>query len=242
MYGFASNLELGLAIAVVAIGAALQGSIGFGFALLSAPFLEWLNPRLVPGPLVLSVTVLLVLTAARERQSIDLRGIGWVLAGRVPGTLIGALALTGLSARALTVTLGALVLLAVALSFLHVSLPRTRPLLLSAGFVSGLMGTTAALGGPAVALLYQHERPELVRSTLATYFLIGAFMTLPALSFVGRLGIEEVWLSLALLPGIALGFAVSTRTARFLHGDRTRTAVLLVAGIAGAAGIVRGLL
>src|SRR5687768_7293684 len=123
MHGFASSTEIALAVAIVAIGAALQGSVGFGFALLSAPFLEWINPRLVPGPLILPVTVLLVLTALRERQSIDFRGIGWVLAGRVPGTLIGAVALAGLSERALTITLGVLVLSAVGLSLLDVHLP-----------------------------------------------------------------------------------------------------------------------
>jgi uncharacterized membrane protein YfcA len=241
MHGFASTAELVLAILLVAIGATLQGSIGFGFALLSAPFLEWINPRLVPGPLVLVVTVLLVLTALRERQAVDFRGIGWVLAGRVPGTVLGALALTGLTGRALTVALGMLVLLAVGLSLLNVNLPRRPPLLVFAGIVSGVMGTTAALGGPAVAILYQRERPELMRSTLATYFLVGALLSLPALAYVGRLGQQEVELAVLLLPGILLGFVASNRTGRYLDGSRTRALVLLVAGLAGAVGVVRGL-
>jgi uncharacterized membrane protein YfcA len=242
MPGLVTPAELVLAAAIVAVGAALQGSIGFGFALLSAPFLQWLDPRLVPGPLVLAVTVLLVLTALRERQSIDLRGLGWVLSGRVPGTVAGALALRALSERALTVSLGALVLLAVCLSLLEVRLPRTPPFLVSAGVVSGVMGTTAALGGPAVAVLYQHERAELVRSTLATFFLVGALMSIPALIWAGRLGAAELWLALALLPGILLGFVVSTRTGRFVHGPRVRALVLIVAGLAGVSGVVRGLL
>ena len=241
MPGFTTPLELALAIAIVAIGAALQGSVGFGFALLSAPLLEWINPRFVPGPLVLAVTLLLLLTALRERHAIDFRGIGWILTGRVPGTVLGALALSGLSARSLTVALGAFVLAAVGLSLLHVHLPRKPAFLVGAGLISGVMGTTAALGGPAVALLYQHERPELVRSTLATFFLVGALMSLPALAFVGRLGREEGLLALGLLPGILLGFLASGVTGRFIHGTRVRAAVLLVAGLAGAAGVIRGL-
>jgi uncharacterized membrane protein YfcA len=241
MFGFVSPAELALAIAIVAVGAALQGSVGFGFALLSAPFLEWIDPRFVPGPLVLAVTLLLILTALRERQAIDFKGIGWVLAGRVPGTVLGALALGALTQRALTVLLGALVLVAVGLSLLDVTLPRRRPFLVCAGVISGVMGTTAALGGPAVALLYQHERPELVRSTLATFFLVGALMSLPAIAWAGRLGAEEAWLALALLPGILLGFAASSLTGRLVHGARVRALVLLVAGLAGATGVVRGL-
>jgi uncharacterized membrane protein YfcA len=241
MLGFASTGALVLAVAIVGAGSAVQGSIGFGLALLTAPLLEWVEPRLVPGPLIIAVTVLLALTAHRERKSIDARGIGWILAGRIPGTALGALALTGLTAGALTVSLGLLVLVGVGLSLLSLRLPRTPGLLSFAGLVSGLMGTTAALGGPAVAILYQHERGPMVRSTLATYFLIGAFMSLGALYLIGRLGRAEFELGVALLPGIVGGFLLSRGMGAWMDGGRTRTAVLLLSGLAGLASVIRGL-
>jgi uncharacterized protein len=241
MLGFASPESFALAVAIVGVGSAVQGSIGFGLALLTAPLLEWVDPRLVPGPLILAVTVLLALTAHRERHAIDARGLGWILLGRVPGTVVGALALTGLTARALTVSLGLLVLIGVGISLLSLRLERTPRMLSFAGLVSGMMGTTAALGGPAVAILYQHERGEMVRSTLATYFLIGAFMSLGALYFIGRLGRAEVELGVALLPGIVGGFLLSRGAGAWLDRGRTRTAVLLLSGLAGLASVIRGL-
>jgi uncharacterized membrane protein YfcA len=241
MLGFASTGSLVLAIAIVGAGSVVQGSVGFGLALLTAPLLEWVDPRLVPGPLIIAVTVLLAATAHRERQAIDARGIGWILAGRVPGTLIGALALAGLTARALTVSLGVLVLIGVGISLLAVRVPRTPGMLSFAGFVSGMMGTTAALGGPAVAILYQHERGPMVRSTLATYFLIGAFMSLGALYFIGRLGHAELKLGVALLPGIIGGFLLSRGMGAWMDGGRTRRAVLWLSGLAGLASVIRGL-
>lgn len=241
MLGFASTGSFALAVTIVAVGSAVQGSIGFGLALLTAPILAWVEPRLVPGPLVIAVTVLLALTAHREREAIDVRGIGWILAGRVPGTVLGALALTGLSPRALTVSLGVLVLLGVGISLLRLRFPRTPGLLSVAGLVSGMMGTTAALGGPAVAILYQHERGPMVRSTLATYFLAGAFMSLGALYFIGRLGRAELVLGVALLPGIVGGFLLSRGMGAWMDKGRTRAAVLLLSGLAGLASVIRGL-
>jgi uncharacterized protein len=242
MLGFTSLSEFLFATLIVAVGSALQGSVGFGFALMSAPILAFVDPRLVPGPLILAVTLLLVLTAVREHQSMDLTGIGWVLFGRVPGTVLAIVVLDAMSERGITIGLGVLVLLAVAISLLRFDLPRTPPLLAIAGLVSGLMGTTSGLGGPAVAVLYQHEPGDRVRSTLAGYFLIGAVMSLSALAYAGRLGRAEANLSLGLLPGIVIGFFSSRQTSAWLDRGRTRTAVLLVAAFAGGASIVRGLL
>jgi uncharacterized protein len=241
MLGFESTGSLLLAVAVVGAGSAMQASIGFGLALLTAPLLAWVDPRLVPGPLIIAVTVLLALTAHRERQAIDARGVGWILAGRVPGTVVGALALTGMTARALTVSLGLLVLIGVGISLLSLRVPRTPATLSFAGLVSGMMGTTAALGGPAVAILYQHERGPMVRATLATYFLIGAFMSLGALYLIGRLGRVELGLGVALLPGIVGGFLTSKGMGAWMDRGRTRTAVLLLSGLAGLASVIRGL-
>jgi uncharacterized membrane protein YfcA len=209
---------------------------------LSAPILGLVEPRLVPGPLIFAVTLLLALTAWRERSAVDLKGLGWVLGGRVPGTALGALALTRLGERALATALGLLVLVAVAISMRSVRLQRKPWLLLLAGLVSGLMGTTAALGGPAIAVLYQHERGDLVRSTLATYFLVGALMSMVALALVGRLGGREITMGLGLMPGILVGFAASRWTSRWLDRGRTRAAVLLVAAIAGLSSVLHGIL
>lgn len=240
MLGFSSPLVFLVATLIVAVASALQSSVGFGFALMSAPILAFIEPELVPGPIILAVTLLLVLTAVREHQSMDFTGIGWVLLGRIPGTILAIVALDAMSERGLTIGLGVLVLLAVFISLLRANFARTPPLLMVAGLVSGLMGTSSGLGGPAVAVLYQNEPGDRVRSTLAAYFLIGAVMSLTALGYAGRLGREQATLAVGLLPGIVIGFLSSKRTSAWLDRGRTRTAVLAVAAVAGGASIVRG--
>lgn len=242
MPGFHSLTEWLLATAIVTTAAALQGSAGFGFSLFSAPILAWLDPALVPAPLIVACTLLLSLTAWRERSAVDLKGIGWILGGRVPGTVLGALALAALSERALTTGLGLLVLLSVAISLKTAHFQRRPRLLVAVGVVSGFMGITSAIDGPPVAILYQHERGALVRSTLATYFLIGAAMSIVALAVLGKLGRHEVFVALGLWPGIGLGFVGSRWVGRWLDRGRTRAAVLLVAAFAGVAAVLHGLL
>ena len=54
-----------LATTAVALGALIQGTIGFGLGLFAAPLLILIDPRLVPGPILVSSAVLTVLLARR---------------------------------------------------------------------------------------------------------------------------------------------------------------------------------
>ena len=48
------------AAVIMAIGCALQAAVGFGFALFSAPLLLLIDPRFVPGPILLAAIPLCV--------------------------------------------------------------------------------------------------------------------------------------------------------------------------------------
>lgn len=220
---------------VIALTSVVQGSVGFGVALLAAPFLVWLEPRLVPGPLILSSTLLTVLVAYRDRGAMDLKGVGLALVGRIPGTLVGAWLLTRVAGADLGVLFGALIVLGCATMAFGPPVRPTQTALLVAGFVSGVMGTSSSIGGPPMALLYQHEAGTRMRSTLAVYFTLGAILSLVILALVGRFGSWELEASALLAPGVFLGFLLSSRTARWLDRGRLRQAVLLTAGLAGAA-------
>jgi uncharacterized membrane protein YfcA len=105
----------------------------------------------------------------------------------------------------------------------------------SAGFVGGVMGTATAIGGPPVALVYQHQTGSRLRATLSAFFVIGGAVSAIALALVGRLGPEEIRMGLWLLPGTLVGYAASTQLARLLDRGYTRRAVL---GLCTAVGLV----
>jgi len=232
-------LALLAASAAVLVGSVVQGAVGFGLALVAAPILFLIEPRLVPGPMIFASLALTVLVAIRDRHDLDVSGVGWGLVGRVPGTLLGAAMLALRTPVRLAAPLGALVRLGVALSasgFRGALNPRT---FLAAGLLSGFMGTASSIGGPPIAMLYQHAPGSRLRGTLSAYFTIGGVMSLAAIAFVGRFGADELFWGACLTPAAALGFAISTSIARRLDGGFTRHAVLTVAALAGLSVLVR---
>jgi uncharacterized membrane protein YfcA len=93
-----------------------------------------------------------------------------------------------------------------------------------------------------MALLYQNSPGARLRSTLSGYLVFGTMISLVSLAFVGRLGYDELWLSLVLLPGVLVGFRISTRTLAFFDQKRIRAAVLVISAISGLVVILRALL
>ena len=108
-----TGLELAVVALVVSIASCLQGAIGFGVALLSAPVIALFDPTLLPGSLLLVVTGLTALGVLRDRAAVDVKDAGWAVAGQVPGTVAGALLVAVLSARTLALVLASTVLLSV---------------------------------------------------------------------------------------------------------------------------------
>lgn len=229
------------ASAAAGFGATVQGAVGFGMALVAAPLLVLIHPDLVPGPLLVNGLALTLLVVLRERASIDLRGVQWALVGRVPGVVAGAWVLTLVSARSLALLVGLAVLAGVALGLSGLRLAPTPRTLLGAGLCSGIFGTVASIGGPPLALVYQHEPGPRLRGTLAGYFVVGGLMSLAALVAIGRYGAGELRWTLLMLPGTVLGFAFSRRFTAFVDAGRTRRAVLAITVAAGAVAVLRSL-
>ncbi len=228
-----------LETAIVAAGAAVQGSVGFGLNLVAVPLLTLVDPSLVPGPVLVAALFLTLLVFIRERRGVDLKGLGWALLGRIPGTVAGIGALLVIPADRLALVFASLVLLAVAISASGVRLRRSRGAMFVAGALSGFMSTTSAVGGPPMALVYQESPGPTLRGTLSGYFIVGATISLFALALAGRFTRADALHSVALLPGIAFGFLVSRKGAELLDRGFLRPAVLALATLASLAVIAR---
>jgi uncharacterized membrane protein YfcA len=218
-----------LAGLAVALGALVQGAIGFGLALVAAPLLAIIDPRLVPVPLLLLATAHAMLMLRREYRHADWAGVGWALLGRLPGTALGVLAVALLPPRWFMVAVAGTVLTCVVLSVVRWRLRPTVPALLVAGVVSGAGGTAAAIGGPPVALLYQDEHGARVRATLGAYFAAGSLLSLAGLLVGGQFSGDALRAAALMAPFMIVGFALSGPARRFLDRGWTRPAVLTVA-------------
>ena len=215
-----------VAVGAVAVGACIQGTLGFGLGLIAAPVLALVDKDLIPGPLLLIGVATTTTVFLRERGSVDWRGMKWAIVGRVVGTGIGAWAVVAFTKDALIVALSLSVILGVVMSVAGWNFRPTTPSLIGAGTLSGIMGTLTSIGGPPMALVYQKESAQRLRSTLAGFFLIGATLSVASLFAGGEFGWHELRLGLALIPGLVLGLGTSRKVARFLDNRYTRPAVL----------------
>jgi hypothetical protein len=87
-------------------------------------------------------------------------------------------------------------------------------------------GTATSIGGPPVAMLYQHASGATLRSTMGLYFLVGNVLSGSALALAGEIGGREVLRALALLPFLLVGFLLSGPLRGRVDGGALRVAVL----------------
>jgi len=226
---------------IAVLGATLQGSLGFGLGLIGVPLLVLIDPVFIPGPLLLAAFMLNLLMSHRERTSIDFGGVKWAIPGRILGAILGAGLLTIVPQDHLSVLFGVMVLVAVGISLAGWDLSPSPWNVLGAGTFSGFMGTTSAIGGPPMALVFQRKKGPQIRGTLSIIFAFGTVISLISLATIGRFGLMEIQAALILFPGIVLGFYLSHQTARILDRGFVRIAVLITSAVSGFFVILRNL-
>jgi hypothetical protein len=227
--------------AAVVVGSTVQSAVGLGVGLVAAPVTALLEPTLMPGALLMVAVLMPCLTLIHDHHDIHWSGLSWSLPARVPGTLVGVWVVTELSDRELGIMIGLVVLIAVGVTWRAVVVPVNRATLSAAGFTSGITGTATSIGGPPIAIVYQHRPPREIRTTMAVYFLVGAALSLVALTVSGDLTGDQVVAALALLPFLAVGALVGTWARRSLPAHVVRPAVLVVSSASAVVLLVRSI-
>jgi len=222
-----------LASAIVAAGF-VQGTTGVGFALIVAPVMGLIAPQLLPASLLLLMLPLNAYFAWRERSAIDGAGATWITGGRFVGTF-GGLWLLALSAAYLNAIVGAATILAAAASLAVPPFNANRRAYAIAGIVTGVTETATGIGGPPLALVYQHRPAATLRSTIALCFLVGELMSIALLFLAGQAAPAQFRDALMLAPALVVGAVLSRFTHRHVDARMLRVFVL---GFAAASGVV----
>ena len=223
-----------LAVITIGIGAAIQATIGLGMAVLAAPILALIDPEFLPVTTIVMVLPLSIGVARRERQHIAWKDVGIALCGRLPGVVLGSLLIASTGSGVIRLLVGVSVLLAVATSITSYRVTTSPRNLVIAGLASGFSGTTAGIGGPPIAIAYQHELPATTRATLAAFFGLGSIFSFTGLAVVGEVHQRHLALCALLLPGVLIGLAVSTPVISRLPESRVRAALLATCSFSAA--------
>lgn len=225
-----------MAILAVTVGIAafVQGSSGLGFALIVAPVAGLLDPGLVPVFVLASMIPLNLYVAWRERVSLDLRGAGWITGARLAATPGGLALLWVIPDRRLGLFVGAATVLAAVVSLAAPAFTPGRRAYVGAGVVTGLTETATGVGGPPLALVYQHRPPAELRSTVAVCFLVGEVASLALLFATGQGSSAQLGWAVVLLPALAVGAWLSRLVHHRLDARKMRVFVLAFALVSGA--------
>ena len=78
-----------------------------------------------------------------------------------------------------------------------------------------------------------------LRATMATYFAVGALLSLLGLAVVGELDAADSLWALGLAPFLVLGFLLADAVRQHVDAGRTRAAVLSVCAASAIALVVR---
>ncbi len=226
---------VGLAVLVAAF---VQGSSGMGFAMLCAPLVGLVDASLIPVMLLVLMLPLNCYVAWRERAHVHRQGVAWISVGRFAGTFAGLWILLVVDLHQLALLIGISTVLAALVALLAPAFEPHRGGLAMVGVVTGVTETSTGVGGPPLALAYQHTPGPVLRSTVAVCFLIGEVISLAVLTAGGKVDGHTVITALVLLPFLALGSFASRFVHHRLDGPLLRYLVLGFAIVSGIAVIL----
>jgi uncharacterized membrane protein YfcA len=222
------------AFVFVLISSTLAGMSGFGFGLITVPLLAMvIAPQVVvPTVRVLSIwiSVLVLLDAWR---SLSLRSSWLLITGSLAGVPFGTYLLSVWDASTLKVFIGSLtVLFALALmSGVRMQVREGSPVTALVGFMSGILGSSAGMGGPPAVIFYtgQGVEKQAFRANLAAFFIIQALFSIPTYIAGHLFTGTVVTYILLLLPALVIGGALGIKLAqRFDEGVFRRVTLWMV--------------
>ena len=225
---------------VMAAATVVQLAAGLGMALVGAPLLLAIDARLVPVAFSAAVMVLLLGQWRANAAAVPRGLLRPAVAGMVLGTAVGmalAAAWPWMGSRR---GCGAVILVAAALTLFARPVAPRAPVLAGMGLVSGVMGGLAAVHGPLLGLAVSHLPAAPARGFLALFYLIAQGTILVLAVPAGRADWGTPLLALSLLPGVALGAAVSGPARRWLTGPRLRAGIVTLAVVAGGLLVAAG--
>ena len=230
-----------IAMTVIFVGSFVQSSIGFGLAIVAAPILFQVSPEYVPGPISVAGLLLASLNALKHKENITIGGLKVAVIGRIPGSILGGMLLLYVSVNTLSLWLGVLVLIALAISLLPFRIEPTPIRMAIAGILSGFMGTSSGIGGPPMALLLQHQEANSLRGNLSAFFMCSSLISIAVLICVGYFTLHHLLISLPLLPAAWAGYRCALLCMKYISKEWIRIAALTLCLVSGISAIYQGI-
>lgn len=218
---------------ILVVGASLQGLIGFGLGLFSAPILFLLAPVLVPVPMILNSLVITLVLLFANRQFIDKQFAPFSILGGSVGVLIATAVMTLINVDHYQVVFGFSIVTAAILSAAGYIPQVSNFTSVIAGTISGFMGTLTSAGGAPMGLLYQAVDQEKLKANLSLFFVYINTISLLSLGAAGIVTSQDCWLFLYSFPPVMGGWLISLYLKRYMNINVIRPLILFIAMCSG---------
>lgn len=231
-------------VLVVFAAGVIRGYGGFGFSMAAVAGMSLMLPpaRVVPAVVLLEIIASGVLLPKVWRQ-VDWRALGWLSIGMLVATPAGALVLSAVPARPMTVAIAMAIIILAVLMRVGVSLKRRPGPASTAGIgvLSGLFNGGGAIGGPPVVLFFfsSPAGAAISRASLIAYFLGTDLIAAGVLSAMGMLTTDGVLLAAVLLAPTAAGVIIGAKAFHGSPEDVFRKRVLLVLIVLSLAALIK---
>lgn len=218
---------------ILVIGASLQGLIGFGLGLFSAPLLFLIAPQLIPAPMLMNSLVITTVLLLVNRRSVDKQLAPYSIIGGSFGVLAATAVITAVNLDQYQVVFGISIVVGVLLSVAGFT-PRVSSLTSSiAGAISGFMGTLTSAGGAPMGLLYQAAEQAKIKANLSLLFAYVNALGLVSLWVAGVVSSDDFWLFIFSFPPVMGGWLLSLYLKRHLNISFIRPLILFIAFCSG---------
>ncbi len=234
-----------LAFGAVLFAAFIRGVSGFGLALVLAPvLLLLLNSKSIVAINFLLGAISNIMVLCYSYRNINLKGIIPLAICSLLGIPPGLWIINIITPSTLKVLVGAVtIFFAIPLSF-GFTKAFTREKLAGgvSGFVSGLIGTSTSLGGPAVVIFMHNQNwpKEVIHSSLAAFFLFSGASILITFAASGLVNTQIITFSASLAPALIIGTGLGMVTFRRINQRLFQAISLAIIIGAGILGIISG--
>lgn len=204
----------------------------------SAPVIATVAPRELPTAIVIVAIPSCLWVATRDKASLHRGAMPWLLAGIVPGTMVGLTIIRFIDLKELSILVGAATIIGVGVSMKRRRLRITPLSTVAAATLANVFGTASGISGAPVAILFQNQGGAANRATLGLFFSASATFSLLGYLFLGTAHLYQGAFALLLLPAMAAGVLLSKSLHRLVDAKWWRPCALSLTAAAGLTAIL----
>lgn len=223
-------------LAIFFCGGLVKGGAGFGLPLITISVL----PLVVPIEMALAINAI-ILPLTNVIQYVQAGQMGhtivrfWpMLAGLTLGIPIGAMLVSAIDQRFLTLSLGVFIMVFVPMTAFNprffIPREKEKPIAGLTGILAGIIGALTTANGPVFVSYLVGARAErrLMLSALGLFFLFSGTLITGSFWFIGFLNLPRFILALLCFPVALIGMKAGNAVAERLSASVFRTAILVM--------------